>query len=213
MGVCRCLVVTIVAALAVGAQAAPRAAAAPSSPGSRTSADSAALARMVQLAESKIGTVSLGRNSDKGGFIDTQVEAPFGFHGKSWCAMFVSWAARTAGVRFYSAKEIGRGVRPYMLYGASVADIYNWARNAGLARGRTYRAQAGDLAIFGAPNLHDRYDHVGIVVAPASGGVVRVVAGNNGNPRPGGRNGVFETADRTSSKALVAYVALSAAYG
>ena len=211
MRVCRCLVVTIVAALAVGAQAAPRAAAAPSSPSSQTGdRNSAALARMVQLAESKIGTVALGRNSDRGGFIDTQVEAPFGFHGKPWCAMFVSWAARAAGVRFYSAKEIGRGVRPYMLYGASVADIYNWARNVGLARGHTYRAQAGDLAIFSTPHARGRYDHVGIVVAPVSGGVVRVVAGNNANPRPGGRNGVFETADRTSSHVLVAYVALSA---
>jgi len=165
---------------------------------------------MVQLAESKVGTVALGHNSDKGGFIDTQVEAPFGFHGKPWCAMFVSWAARTAGVRFYSAKAIGPGVRPYMLYGASVTDIYDWARNAGLARGRTYRAHAGDLAIFSTPHARNRFDHIGIVVAPASGGVIRVVAGNNANPRPGGHRGVFETADRTSSKVLVAYVALSA---
>ena len=200
-------IAALAAGLAAGAQAAPRAAAT-----STSDRNSVALARMVQLAESKIGTVALGRNSDKGGFIDTQVEAPFGFHGKPWCAMFVSWAARMAGVRFYSAKGIGRGVKPYMLYGTSVADIYAWARYAGLARGRKYQAQAGDLAIFNAPHTRSRYDHIGIVVEPASGGVVRVVAGNNANPQPGGHNGVFETADRTSSKVLVAYVALSAAH-
>lgn len=201
----------ITAALAVGRAASAPAANAPSS--QTSDHHSIALARMVQLAESKIGTVALGRNSDKGGFIDTEVEAPFGFHGKPWCAMFVSWAARTAGVRFYSANGIGRGVKPYMLYGASVARIYDWARNTGLARGRKYRAEAGDLVIFDSPhNTRSRYDHIGIVVAPASGGVIHVVAGDNTNPQPGGHNGVFETTDRTSSKVLVGYVALSAAH-
>jgi len=204
-------VVTIIAALAAGlaaaAQAAPRAGAA-----QRSDGHSVALARMVQLAESKIGSVALGRNSDKGGFIDTEVEAPFGFHNKPWCAMFVSWAARTAGVRFYSANGAGRGGEPYLLYGASVAGIYGWARNAGLARGRNYQAQAGDLVIFDTPHTRSRYDHIGIVVEPASGGVIRVVAGDNTNPQPGGHNGVFETTDHTSSKVLVGYVALSAAH-
>jgi len=167
---------------------------------------------MVQLARSKVGTVALRRNSDKGGFIDTEVEAPFGFHGKPWCAMFVSWAARNAGVRFYSAKRIGHGVEPYMLYGASVADIYRWARNAGLARGRRYHAQAGDLVIFDNRHTRSRYDHIGIVVEPASGGVIRVVAGDNANPQRGGRDGVFETTDHTTSRVLVGYVALSAAH-
>jgi len=202
---------TVVAALAAGFAGRTSAADLANSP--TNDRRSVALARMVQLAESKVGTVALGRNSDKGGFIDTEVEAPFGFRGKPWCAMFVSWAARSAGVRFYSANGVGRRVRPYMLYGASVADIYYWARNAGLARGRTYRAQAGDLAIFDSPhNARSRYDHIGIVVEPASGGVVHVVAGDNTNPQPGGHNGVFETADRTSSKVLVGYVALTAAH-
>ena len=203
------LVVTIAAALTAGL--AVRAHASPSSPAS--GGHSVAIARMVQLAESKIGTVALGRNSDKGGFIDTQVEAPFGFRGKPWCAMFVSWAARTAGVRFYSANAVGRGVKPSMLYGASVARIYDWARNAGLARGPKYLAHAGDLVIFDSPATPSRYDHIGIVVEPASGGVIRVVAGDNTNPqRPHGHRGVFETTDHTSSKVLVGYVALSAAH-
>jgi len=201
------LVLTIATALAAGLAAGAHA-----SP--RSDGHSVALARMVQLAESKIGTVALGRNSDKGGFIDTQVEAPFGFRGKPWCAMFVSWAARTAGVRFYSANAVGRGVKPTMLYGASVARIYDWASNAGLARGRMYLAQPGDLVIFDSPATSSRYDHIGIVVEPASGGVIHVVAGDNINPRqPHGHRGVFETTDHTSSKVLVGYVALSAARG
>lgn len=192
----------LAASLAAGADASPR-----------SDGHSVAITRMVQLAESKIGTIALGRNSDKGGFIDTQVEAPFGFRGKPWCAMFVSWAARTAGVRFYSANAIGRGVKPSMLYGASVARIYDWARNAGLARGRKYLAQAGDLVIFDSPATPSRYDHIGIVVEPASGGVIHVVAGDNVNPRqPHGHRGVFETTDHTSSTVLVGYVALSAAH-
>jgi CHAP domain len=202
------LLVTIAAALASGLAAGAKA-----SPNSRASdGHSVAIARMVQLAESKIGTVALGRNSDKGGFIDTQVEAPFGFRGKPWCAMFVSWAARAAGVRFYSANAVGRGVKPFMLYGASVARIYDWARNAGLARGRKYVPRAGDLVIFDSPATPSRYDHIGIVVEPASGGVIHVVAGDNTNPqRPRGHRGVFETTDHTDSRVLVGYVALSAA--
>ena len=199
------LVVTLAAALAAGFAADAKAS--PKSDG-----HSVAIARMVQLAESKIGTVALGRNSDKGGFIDTQVEAPFGFRGKPWCAMFVSWAARAAGVRFYSANAVGRDVKPYMLYGASVARIYDWARNAGLARGRKYLPREGDLVIFDSPATPSRYDHIGIVVESASGGVIHVVAGDNTNPqRPRGHRGVFETTDHTSSKVLVGYVALSAA--
>ena len=128
--------------------------------------------------------------------------------------MFVSWAARTAGVRFYSANAIGRGVKPSMLYGASVARIYDWARNAGLARGRTYLAQAGDLVIFRQPARASRYDHIGIVVEPASGGVIRVVAGDNVNPTAA-RAATAASSRRPTTRAatvLVGYVALSAAH-
>ena len=51
--------------------------------------------------------------------------------------VFVSWAARSAGVIFYSSLKVGAEVKPYRSYRVSVVDIYRWALNAGLARRST----------------------------------------------------------------------------
>jgi hypothetical protein len=181
---------------------------------------SPSLAKMVKLALSKVGTTeTLAYSfSDNGGFIDNQVEKPFGLIRQPWCAMFVSWAARLANVRFYNEAGtptgIGQPTSAKVLYGTYVPTITNWGYEAGLFRDLGYKPHPGDLALFRQDHGDNLNDHIGIVVGVNSDGSVRTVEGDSGNPSPfnDGRLGVFEHTNPADGSWMIGYIALSSLY-
>ena len=78
-----------------------------------------------------------------------------------WCAYFVSWAARQAGM---PVGEGGRG-------DASVDSMYAWAQRVGRAEGGDYKPKPGDLIIWD--------EHMGIVEAVMPDGSVKTIEGNS----------------------------------
>jgi hypothetical protein len=80
-----------------------------------------------------------------------------------WCAYFVSWACRQAGV-------------PIMDGGAgsgSVDAVYSWAQRTGRAQpaGSSYKPHPGDLIVFN--------EHIGIVENVLPDGRIQTIEGNS----------------------------------
>ncbi len=80
-----------------------------------------------------------------------------------WCAYFVSWAAREAGVPI---GDNGQGF-------GRVDDVYAWAQKAGKAipAGDGVKPQPGDLIVWD--------EHIGIVESVDSDGTIHTVEGNS----------------------------------
>jgi hypothetical protein len=80
-----------------------------------------------------------------------------------WCAYFVSWAAKQAGVPL---GDHGQGF-------GSVDALYSWAQHAGRAQsvGSGYVPKPGDLIVFN--------QHIGIVENVLPGGQIQTIEGNS----------------------------------
>jgi hypothetical protein len=78
-----------------------------------------------------------------------------------WCAYFVSWAARQAGV------PIGDGGRGY----GRVDDVMAWGQRAGKALPAGSTPQPGDLIVWD--------EHIGIVESVGADGSINTIEGNS----------------------------------
>jgi hypothetical protein len=83
-----------------------------------------------------------------------------------WCAYFVSWAARQAGVPIGTN---GQGT-------GSVSGVYQWAQQTGKAipNGPGVTPQAGDLIVWGG-------EHIGVVESVDGDGTIHTIEGNSAN--------------------------------
>ena len=97
---------------------------------------------------------------------------PGGYEKAMWCAMFVSWCARQAGI---DSKTVY--YHAYTVYGV------NWFIDRDLAYTRQqvedgrYTPQPGDIVYFKSSRNGDKVNHVGIVVK-YEGGILYAVEGN-----------------------------------
>lgn len=127
--------------------------------------------RVVMRAASQVGVSEIGGDSNYAPAIVRYRKAVIGpgedpHSREPWCADFVSWAWRSAGLPISFA---GRGAD-------YVPTLVAWARFTGRWHdpGSGYRPQPGDLAVF---SEYARYGHVGMVAA-LNGGQVRTIDGN-----------------------------------
>ncbi len=145
------------------------------------------------------GTVAGSNNLQKyGQWYDNNVDY-IGVQRAAWCAAFVSWCAKEAGVPssivYYHA---------YCPYGV------NWFKNQGrfqyaASRGGSYVPKAGDIVYF-APAGSSTSSHIGIV-RYASNGYVYTIEGNT-SPQQGEYNeggGVFAKSYALSYNRLLGY--------
>lgn len=119
---------------------------------------------IVQIAESQVGQAEQPPGSNNGPAIAAYRTATAGAAaGEPWCAYFVSWVARQAGMPL---GDQGQGF-------GYVGDIWNWAQQTGRAipNGPGVAPAPGDLIVFG-----DR--HVGIVENVLPNGSIQTIEGN-----------------------------------
>jgi hypothetical protein len=122
---------------------------------------------MVQIAEAEVGQAEQPPGSNDSPRIATYRTATAGAAaGEPWCAYFVSWVARQAGMPL---GEQGQG------YGY-VGDIWAWAQRTGraVANGPGVVPSTGDLIVFGD-------HHVGLVEKVLPDGSVQTIEGNYSN--------------------------------
>ena len=118
---------------------------------------------MVNLARAEIGVTEQPPGSNESPRISQFRQATAGAPGPGpWCAYFVSWAAREAGVPIGDA---GQG------YGR-VDDVWAWAERSGKAIPAAGAApQPGDLIVWD--------EHIGIVESVGPNGTVNTIEGNS----------------------------------
>jgi hypothetical protein len=117
----------------------------------------------VEAARSQVGVTEQPPGSNEGPQIATYREAVQGATVGPWCAYFVSWAARQAGVPL---GEHGEGF-------GSVSALWEWAERSGRAiPASAGPPQPGDLIVWGG-------EHVGIVEAVDSDGTIHTIEGNS----------------------------------
>jgi hypothetical protein len=140
---------------ATGATAPP--AAAPAAGG--TSAGQA----MLDLAGQEVGVAEQPPGSNDSPRIAQYRQATAGSGVGPWCAYFVSWAARGAGVPI---GDQGQGF-------GSVSDVWSWAQQSGKAiQPGTRPPQPGDLIVWGGR-------HIGIVESVDAAGSIHTIEGNS----------------------------------
>jgi hypothetical protein len=123
------------------------------------------VATAVRVAQAEIGVTEDPPGSNNGVRISEYRTATAGSApGIPWCAYFVSWAARQAGVPI---GEEGQG------YGA-VEQIASWAERTGRMRAPGALPEPGDLILFGGR-------HVGIVETVSPDGRLTTIEGNHHN--------------------------------
>jgi hypothetical protein len=122
--------------------------------------------RMVQIASAEVGQSEQPPGSNNSSRIAEYRSATAGNPGPGpWCAYFVSWVARQAGVPL---GDQGQGF-------GSVDALYSWAQQTGRAytpgSGRT--PQPGDLIVF--------HEHIGLVESVDANGTIHTIEGNSGD--------------------------------
>jgi hypothetical protein len=141
----------------IGSQAPATAAPLPSSGG--TSAGQA----MVNIARSEVGVAEQPPGSNDSPRIAQYRQATAGSGVGPWCAYFVSWAARNAGVPL---GEQGQGF-------GSVAQVWDWAQRSGKAiPAGSGPPQTGDLIVWGGR-------HIGMVESVDPDGTIHTIEGNS----------------------------------
>jgi hypothetical protein len=120
---------------------------------------------IVNLARAEIGVSEQPPGSNDSPRIAQFRQATAGAPGPGpWCAYFVSWAAREAGVPIGDA---GQG------YGR-VDDVWAWAERSGKAiPAGSGRPQPGDLIVWD--------EHIGIVESVGADGSIHTIEGNSSN--------------------------------
>jgi hypothetical protein len=118
---------------------------------------------MLGFARNEVGQAEQPPGSNDSARIAQYRQATAGSGVGPWCAYFVSWAAREAGV---PVGEQGQGF-------GSVDALYAWAQRAGKAipNGPGVTPQAGDLIVWD--------EHIGIVESVLPDGSVQTVEGNS----------------------------------
>ena len=118
---------------------------------------------MVNLARAEIGVTEQPPGSNESPRIAQFRQATAGAPGPGpWCAYFVSWAARGAGVPIGDA---GQGF-------GRVDDVWSWAQSAGKAiPAGSGPPQPGDLIVWD--------EHMGIVESVGADGSIRTIEGNS----------------------------------
>jgi hypothetical protein len=121
-------------------------------------------AAVVNLVRGELGVTEEPPGSNESARIARYRQATAGAPGPGpWCAYFVSWAAREAGVPLGdSGQGFGR-----------VDDVYAWAQQAGKAipNGPGTRPQPGDLIVWD--------EHIGVVESVGADGSVTTIEGNS----------------------------------
>lgn len=118
---------------------------------------------MVNLARAEIGVTEQPPGSNESPRIAQFRQATAGAPGPGpWCAYFVSWAAREAGVPIGDA---GQGF-------GRVDDVWAWGERAGKAiPAGSGRPQPGDLIVWD--------EHIGIVESVGADGSINTIEGNS----------------------------------
>jgi hypothetical protein len=118
---------------------------------------------MVAIASAEVGQSEQPPGSNDSARIAQYRSATAGNPGPGpWCAYFVSWVARQAGVPL---GDQGQGF-------GSVDALYSWAQQNGRAyTGRT--PQPGDLIVF--------HEHIGLVESVDANGTIHTIEGNSGD--------------------------------
>ncbi len=118
------------------------------------------------------GSNASGSNnySEYGYWFGTQVKGNTTGHFYDWCAMFVSWCARHAGI---STNTISNSA-----YAKAENSTYKFANLSYFSR-ESGTPQQGDLIFFDNPNVDGPWDHVGIVESVTSTHV-KTIEGNAG---------------------------------
>jgi CHAP domain len=117
--------------------------------------------RMLQLASAEVGQAEQPPGSNDSARIAQYRTATAGSGVGPWCAYFVSWAAKEAGVPI---GEQGQG------FGA-VAAVWDWAQRTGRT---AQQPQAGDLIVWDGR-------HIGIVESVDAQGNIHTIEGNSSN--------------------------------
>jgi hypothetical protein len=120
---------------------------------------------MVNLARAEIGVTEQPPGSNESPRIAQFRQATAGAPGPGpWCAYFVSWAAREAGVPLGDA---GQGF-------GRVDDVWAWGQSAGKAiPAGSGTPQPGDLIVWD--------EHIGMVESVGADGSIRTIEGNSSN--------------------------------
>jgi hypothetical protein len=120
---------------------------------------------MVNLAGQEVGVAEQPPGSNDSPRIGQYRQATAGSGVGPWCAYFVSWAARNAGVPI---GDQGQG------FGA-VSDVWAWAQRSGKAiEPGTQPPQPGDLLVWGGR-------HIGLVESVDAAGSIHTIEGNSSN--------------------------------
>ncbi len=120
---------------------------------------------IVNLVRNEIGVTEDPPGSNESARISQYRKATAGAPGPGpWCAYFVSWAAREAGV------PIGDSGQGYGL----VDDVWAWGERAGKATpAASGPPQPGDLIVWD--------EHIGVVESVAADGAITTIEGNSSN--------------------------------
>ncbi len=118
---------------------------------------------IVNLVRGEVGQAEQPQGSNDSPQIAQYRKATVGSGVGPWCAYFVSWAARQAGVPLGDA---GQGF-------GRVDDVYAWAQRTGKAipSGSGITPQAGDLIVWD--------EHIGIVESVDADGMIHTIEGNS----------------------------------
>src|SRR3954447_14569922 len=124
---------------------------------------SAAGQAIVNLVRQEVGVTEQPPGSNDSPRIAQYRQATAGSGVGPWCAYFVSWAARQAGVPLGDA---GQGF-------GRVDDVYAWAQRTGkaIANGPGVQPQPGDLVVWD--------EHIGVVESVEPNGTIHTVEGNS----------------------------------
>jgi hypothetical protein len=118
--------------------------------------------KLVALAAGEVGVKESPPGSNNSPRIAEYRSATAGAPGPGpWCAYFVSWAAREAGV------PVGPNGSGF----GSVDALYGWAQQAGKALPRGQQPQPGDLIVWD--------EHIGMVERVDPNGTVHTIEGNS----------------------------------
>jgi hypothetical protein len=123
--------------------------------------------RLVAFAQAEVGKgeINPGTNSNESGDIERYKSATQGaLPNAPWCAYFVSYISREAGVPL---GDNGQGI-------GSVSEIRSWAARTGRLHAGNETPAPGDLMLFG-----DK--HVGMVESVDSNGTIHTIEGNSGD--------------------------------
>ena len=119
---------------------------------------------MVQAAAGEVGQTEQPPGSNDSPRIAMYRQATAGSGVGPWCAYFVSWAAKQAGMPL---GEQGQGF-------GSVSAVADWAQRTGRSLPAGSRPQPGDLIVWGG-------EHIGIVESVDANGSIHTIEGNSSN--------------------------------